>query len=253
MLHGLRSYAATWEPVAHALSDTHLVIAPDLRGRGRSSWDPQRNYFTNTYVRDLEGLVARLGLNRFSIVGHSMGGVIGYAYAARHPDHVEALVVEDIGPGSSTKTAGADRILHEMSETPDRFDSLDAVRAYWRGVRPDVTEEALASRVEHTVRPRAGGGWEWRLDMAGIAAARRGEDPAGPVDLWACVDQLRCATLVIRGARSDFLPADVCARMAERQPVLRWVEVPGAGHYVHDDQPAAFTHLVTGFLVPGPP
>lgn len=248
LLHGLRSYAATWAPLAAALSGTHLVIAPDLRGRGRSSWDPARNYFTSTYVRDLAALAESLRLDRLNIVGHSLGGAVGYAYAALHPEQVDALIVEDIGPGSSTETAGAGRILREIGRTPDSFDSLDAVRAYWRGIRPGITEEALDSRIEHTVHRGAGGTWEWTLDMAGIGAARRAEDPAGPVDLWAAVDQLRCPTLVIRGDRSDFLSAEICARMAQRQPRLLWAEVPGAGHYVHDDNPGEFTRLVTSFL-----
>ncbi len=253
MLHGLRSYAQTWEPVARTLGSTHLVVAPDFRGRGDSSWDPGHDYFTNAYVSDIEALVAHLGLARFSIIGHSMGGTVGYAYAARHPDQVDRLIVEDIGPDSSTHTAGADRILREMSDTPSDFESLDAVRAYWRTMRPDITEDALTSRIEHTVREGPGGRWQWKLDMTGIAKARLSGDPAGPVDLWKCVDALRCPTLVIRGAGSDFLPVATCKRMALRQALVTWAEVPGAGHYVHDDNPAEFTRLVTGFLTRATP
>jgi esterase len=248
MLHGLRSYARTWAPVADALNSPHRIIAPDFRGRGESSWDPQRDYFTNRYVADIEHLVGLLGLTRFDIIGHSMGGTVGYTYAARHPDQVRSLIVEDIGPGSSTSTAGADRILREMSNTPIDFESIDAVRAYWRGIRPDITDDALASRIEQTVREAPGGRWAWKLDMAGIAAARQSGDPAGPVDLWACVESLRCPTLVIRGARSDFLPAETCVEMAKRQPLLRWTEVEDAGHYVHDDNPRAFIQLIREFL-----
>jgi esterase len=248
MLHGLRSYAHTWAHIADQLAGSHRIIAPDFRGRGESSWDPHRDYFTNAYVNDIEKLVALLGLTRFSIIGHSMGGAVGYAYAARYPAQVTGLLVEDIGPGSSTDTEGADRILREIAYTPTDFDSLDAVRAYWSSIRPDITDDALASRIENTVRRSAEGRWEWKLDMAGIAAARQAGDPAGPVDLWACVESLRCPTLVVRGAESDFLPVETCAEMARRQPLLRWAEVPNAGHYVHDDNPAAFLHLVVDFL-----
>jgi esterase len=248
LLHGLRSYAHTWAHIAEQLAGSHRVIAPDFRGRGDSSWDPQRDYFTNAYVSDIEELIALLGLTRFSIIGHSMGGAVGYAYAARHPNQVQRLLVEDIGPGSSTNTSGADRILREIASTPTDFVSLDAVHAYWRGIRPDITDEALASRIEHTVRPAADGRWEWKLDMAGIAAARQSGDPAGPVDLWACVESLRCPTLVVRGAQSDFLPVHICTEMTRRQPLVRWTEVPNAGHYVHDDNPTAFIHLVFDFL-----
>jgi pimeloyl-ACP methyl ester carboxylesterase len=135
-----------------------------------------------------------------------------------------------------------------MAETPAGFASLAEAHAYWRRIRPDVTDEALASRVEHTVRPGADGRWEWKLDMAGITAARGRGDPARSVDLWACVDALRAPTMVIRGGRSDFLPVETCQAMAERQPRLRWHEIAAAGHYVHDDAPDAFIELVTAFL-----
>lgn len=248
LLHGLRSYAHTWDPIAEALSDSYRLIAPDLRGRGESAWDPHQDYYPDRYVADLESLVAQLGLARFAMVGHSLGGTVTYAYAAAHRDQVAAAVIEDIGPGSSTDTAGADRVLHELSTTPTSFASLAGVYAYWRRLRPDVTDEALASRVENTVRQAPDGRWEWRLDMAGIAAARRRSDPARAIDLWACVERLQCPTLVIRGGRSDFLPPETCAEMSRRQPLLRWCEIADAGHYTHDDAPTTFLELVAGFL-----
>lgn len=253
LLHGLRSYARTWEPVARVLSEGYRVIAPDLRGRGASSWDPKRDYYVDAYVSDLEGLAGLLGLTSFGLVGHSLGGAVSYAFAARHPEQVTALVVEDIGPGSSTNTDGAARILREMRETPTGFDSLEAVRAYWRRLRPDITDAALASRIENTVRRTDEGRYEWTLDMTGIAAARLAGDPAGPIDLWTCVDALRCPALVIRGARSDFLSGETCEQMAHRQPSLRWAQVPGAGHYVHDDNPTGFIRRVSEFLAGGAP
>ena len=248
LLHGLRSYAHTWDPIAAALRESFRLIAPDFRGRGESEWDPAQDYYPDRYVEDVESLVAQLGLARFVLVGHSLGGTVTYAYAARHPDQVLAAVVEDIGPGSSTSTAGADRVLRELESTPAGFDSLTDVYAYWRRIRPGVTDQALASRVENTVRRAPDGRWEWRLDMAGIAAARRRSDPARAIDLWSCVDRLRCPTLVIRGGRSDFLPAGTCAEMAQRQPLVRWHEIAGAGHYAHDDAPVEFLELVGEFL-----
>ena len=106
LLHGLRSYAATWELLAQELAADHWVLALDFRGRGHSKWDPHRQYFTQTYVRDVEEWVAQLGLRHFDLIGHSMGGTVGYVYAARHPDQVTRLVVEDIGPDSSDDLGG---------------------------------------------------------------------------------------------------------------------------------------------------
>jgi pimeloyl-ACP methyl ester carboxylesterase len=118
MLHGLRSYAHTWEPVAQALLPHWRVIALDQRGRGGSDWDAQRRYHTASYVADLEALVDALGLARFVLVGHSMGGTNAIVYAARHPERVSGLVIEDMGPGASMASGGTDRIKRELKATP---------------------------------------------------------------------------------------------------------------------------------------
>lgn len=248
MLHGLRSYAGTWTPFATALSARCHIVAPDFRGRGGSAWDPDRGYYIGTYVADLEELVAQLGLARFTLAGHSMGGAVGYVFAAAHPDQVTGLLAEDIGPGSSTSTPGAARVLREMASAPAGFDSLDAAADYWRQLRPGISDAALTSRMDHTIRQGTDGRWHWTLDMAGIAQARLSGDPAGQIDLWACVDALRCPALVLRGEHTDFLPVATCEQMAARQRLLRWAEVPGAGHYAHDDNPEFFLGALREFL-----
>jgi esterase len=249
MLHGLRSYGGTWTPFARELAASHHIVAPDFRGRGGSEWDPARDYYIRTYVADLEELVVQLGLAEFTIVGHSMGGAVGYVYAAAHPEQVTGLLAEDIGPGSSTSTPGAERVMREMASAPLSFDSLDAAAGYWRQIRPGITRAALASRMDHTLEQGPDGRWHWTLDMAGIAVARLSGDPAGQIDLWACVDALRCPALVLRGEHTDFLPVATCEQMAARQPLVEWAEVPGAGHYAHDDNPGFFMTALREFLI----
>jgi pimeloyl-ACP methyl ester carboxylesterase len=248
LLHGLRSYARTWEPVATALADRYRIIALDHRGRGDSAWDPAGDYSTGAYVSDLEQLAGSLALERFTLVGHSMGGTNAIVYAARNPGRVRLLAVEDIGPGSSASGAGAERVRRELAQTPREFAAIAEARAYWRGVRPDISDAALESRVENTLRRLPDGRWEWKFDLDGITRARLDPDPARHVDLWPHVEGLRCPVLVIRGARSDFLSAATCAEMAARQPLLCWTEVAAAGHYVHDDNLAAYLAALRDFL-----
>jgi pimeloyl-ACP methyl ester carboxylesterase len=248
MLHGLRSYARTFAPLAARLAGSHRILAVDARGRGDSDWDPQGEYYTSAYVSDLEQFADRLGLERFILLGHSMGGTTSYVYAARHPERVTALVVEDIGPGSSISGEGAERIKREMGDTPAEFPHYEAARAYWRTLRPGISEAALESRLNNTLRPGTCGRWLWKFDMPGIAKARLNSDPARQVDLWPHVEGLRCPTLVIRGGASDFLPAATAEAMTGRNPRVRAVEIPGAGHYVHDDAPDLFHHQIAQFL-----
>ena len=248
LLHGLRSYARTWEPVVAALSDRYRLIALDHRGRGESDWDPAEEYFIGSYVSDVEQFADALGLTRFVLVGHSMGGATALVYAGRHPERVRLLVVEDVGPGSSAATAGAERVKRELAETPRGFATLAAAQTYWRSVRPGISEEALLSRVRHTLRQEPSGRWGWKFDLEGIARARLNPDPARQIDLWHPVAALRCPTLVLRGEQSDFLPVRTCEEMATRQPLLSWAEIPEAGHNVHDDNLDGYLDALHAFL-----
>ncbi len=246
MLHGLRSYAQTFASLATALQPGWRVIALDQRGRGHSDWDPQQRYDTLTYVADLEGVVAALGLQRFHLLGHSMGGANAIVYAARHPERVQSLVVEDMGPGASASSAGAERIQRELAGTPQRFADWAAARAFWRSIRPGVTEEAIDSRVQHSLREEpATGAVVWRHDQEGIAQARR---RIAPLDLWPAMLAITCPVLLVRGAQSDFLSAATADAVAQRCPQVRHVAIDSAGHYVHDDQPEAFHATVRAFL-----
>ena len=246
MLHGLRSYARTFAGVAAALQPGWRVIALDQRGRGHSDWDPQQRYDTLTYVADLEAVVAALGLARFHLLGHSMGGANAIVYAARHPGQVRSLVVEDMGPGASASSAGAERIQRELAGTPQRFADWAAARAFWRSIRPGVTEEAIDSRVLHSLREDAStGSIVWRHDQEGIAQARR---RIAPVDLWPSMLAIACPVLLVRGAQSDFLSEATADAVAARCAHVRHIAIAGAGHYVHDDQPEAFHATVRAFL-----
>ncbi len=247
MLHGLRSYARTWEPVADALADRYRVVALDQRGRGLSDWDPRRDYYAAAYVRDLDALVRALDLRRFVLAGHSMGGANAFVYAASNPDRLAGLVIEDMGPGASAGSQGSERIKRELKETPDAFASWDDARAFWRHQRPNISESALDSRVAHSLKEDAHGRIVWRHDAAGIAAARLAATPEQLVHLWPLVLNLQVPTLLLRGGESDFLAAEVAAEMAASAGI-DWLDIPGATHYVHDDQPAAFNHALRTWL-----
>lgn len=247
-LHGLRSFAYTWESVALHLADRFRIVALDQRGRGQSEWDAQRRYYAPDYVRDLERLVEHLDLKRFALIGHSMGGANAFIYAAKHADRVARLVIEDMGPGASASSAGAERIRRELLGTPAEFGTWDDAAAFWRKQRPNIPEAAVQARVRHSMRQADGGAIVWRHDADGIAQARLGATPEQLVDLWPHVEAVKCPTLLLRGARSDFLSAQTAEEMARRNTSIDYQTVPGATHYVHDDNFEAFQAALDVFL-----
>ena len=248
MLHGLRGYSGTWRNLAGTLCDRFRLIAFDARGRGESDWDPDRNYYTDAYLSDLEALADGLALDRFALLGHSMGGTTSYAYAARHPERLTALIVEDITAGSSVTGAGFERIVAEMKALPTRFAGWAEARAYWRRLRPNVGDAAIEERLWESMRANDDGSVVWRYDAEGIAATRIAPDAARVIDLWPVIAAIRVPTLVIRGGKSDFCNLQTVTKLEKGNAALTHASVAGASHYVHDDAPEAFLRLTEGFL-----
>lgn len=251
MLHGIRGYSETFVNVARALQPDFRVIAYDQRGRGQSDWDPERRYDTATYVADLLAVADQLGLARFDLLGHSMGGINAIVFAAQYPQRVDRLVIEDAGPGAFEASVGAQRIKRELISMPERFASWEEASVYMRGLRPSVTEEARQQRLRSMLKPLPDGGYTWVYDHVGIRATRLNPDPARVVDLRDFVPRIQSPTLVLRGGRSDYLQPEMAQAMSDVNPRLRSAEVHDAGHYIHDDQPDIFNDLVGEFLRQG--
>lgn len=94
LLHGYTQTSHMWRPLMRELARTHLVIAPDLRGAGQSS-RTHAGYTKSDMARDVQALADSLGLQRVRIVGHDIGLMVAYAYAARNPAGVDRIVLMD--------------------------------------------------------------------------------------------------------------------------------------------------------------
>jgi pimeloyl-ACP methyl ester carboxylesterase len=94
LLHGFAETGHMWNPVLPVLSDAHTVVVPDLRGAGASS-KPDGGYDKKTMAQDIHALVRSLGVEKATIVGHDIGLMVAYAYAAQFPAETERLVLMD--------------------------------------------------------------------------------------------------------------------------------------------------------------
>lgn len=94
LLHGYAETSHMWRPLISVLARTHTVIAPDLRGSGESD-APEAGYDKKSLAQDVHALVISLGLHHVKIVGHDIGLMVAYAYAAQYPDEVDSIVLMD--------------------------------------------------------------------------------------------------------------------------------------------------------------
>ena len=248
MLHGLRAYARTWDRVASVLAKNYYVIALDQRGRGLSDWAPSSDYFTEYYVEDLKNVVDSLHLEKFILLGHSMGGATSLVFSQMYPNYLEGMVIEDIGPGSSASSSGADRIKKELKQTPRVFRSRTEAKLFWQQERPGSPDEVIEQRLNYMMIEGQDSKMRWRYDLEGIATARLNPDDSKIPDLWPPILKLNTPTLVLRGGDSDFLSAEIMSEMVKSNPNITAFEISGASHYVHDDNFEEFMARLETFL-----
>lgn len=245
LLHGLTSHARSWDALGRELSASRRVIALDQRGHGDSDRAPDGDYRVATMAGDVVGIVDALGLGRFELLGLSMGGRVGIAYAGSHVARVERLCIVDIGP--EIDVTGMERIRRMMAASPERIGSEEEAVELARRANPRAPEAGLRERVRHALRPLPDGGFEWKYDKALRDMMRQG-GRRDTIDLWEPLRRITAPTLLVRGAESDVLSPDVAKRMVDALPDGRLVEISGAGHPVPMDQPEAFARAVRAFL-----
>ncbi|MGE5337638.1 MAG: alpha/beta fold hydrolase [Gemmatimonadota bacterium] len=252
-VHGLTRVGRDFDVLARALSGQFRVVCPDVVGRGASEWLRDARYYDiPQYAADMATLIARLDVDGVMWVGTSMGGLIGIAVAGQPGAPIRKFVINDVGP---TLNSAAIQRIGEYLGRPLRFDSVEAAVDYVSTVAAPFglkTRAEWRAITETTIR-RDGDGWVLHYDPR-IAEPFKGVTPEGAARAeaatWALWDNIRCPTLLTRGAQSDLLSSDTAAQMSRRGPGAKLVEFAGVGHapmFMHDDQ----ISVVRDFLLNG--
>jgi pimeloyl-ACP methyl ester carboxylesterase len=244
-LHGGGLNAHTWDLVCLGLRRDRHCFALDQRGHGESEWSPVMDYRTESHVGDLEAFVDHLGLDRFVLVGMSLGGANALAWAGRHSEKLAGLVLVDVGP--EVRTAGAQKIA-AFTSNQKPMESLDEVIERAMAFNPRRDRELLRLSLRHNLRQTPRGQWMWKYDQR-----HRGKVDPGAAErrrdlLWSAVAKVQCPTLIVRGAQSDVFHDEDAERLAGALGRGRWVRVENAGHTVQGDNPAGLLTELRAFL-----
>ncbi|WP_213956162.1 MULTISPECIES: alpha/beta fold hydrolase [unclassified Variovorax] len=226
-VHGLSRNSSDFDELAQALAGQYCVVCVDLPGRGQSDWLADASlYNSRTYLTVLEELVRHLAVRTVHWVGTSMGGLLGLQMAARHPQLVRSLVLNDVG----AELDGAElQRLRDQAATPVEFRDLREAAVYFRATlggfgQLDVARwEALA---KSSVIADKQGGLRSRFDVRAVPL----EPVTSRVYLWPVWNVVNCPVLILRGEHSRLLSREVCMRMQEEHADARWLEIPGTGH-----------------------
>jgi len=228
-VHGYTSSAEAFNAPARHLQDRYRILALDVRGHGESAWSPTGAYRYADQASDLAAFAGQFGLDKFVLVGTSMGGIIAMAYAAEHAEQLRGLVINDLGPDAEV---GTQRITQMVGSRPDEFATLEEAMAYRRSASPILAARSAEDQHElalGVLRRGAGGKWRWKMDPDYIRQRVEHGPPVRP-PLWPVLQALGCPTLLVWGTESDVLSEAQARRMVDTLPRGELVRVPGIGH-----------------------
>jgi esterase len=243
-LHGGALTAHTWDLVCLALRPDFHCLALDQRGHGDSDWAADSDYSLAAQRRDIEGFVDALGLDRFVLVGMSMGAINGLAYATRHSERLEALVLIDAGP--HVRRPGSRRIRDFVNGGAEP-ETLEGIIARALAFNPRRDPLILRRSLMHNLRRQQDGTWVWKYDRRRFQAMgeRHTEERRRLAD---GLGRVGCPSLVVRGGESDVFHDEDAEKLAADLPDGRWIRIANAGHTVQGDNPKDLAAALREFL-----
>jgi pimeloyl-ACP methyl ester carboxylesterase len=235
LLHGLFGQARNFGAIQRHLAARRRVLAMDLRNHGANPETPGMSYAQ--MAADVAETLAARGATPAAVIGHSMGGKVAMALALRQPEMLSRLVVADIAPRRYPPRLRAHvaalRALPLSGGMTRR--EADALLA------PSLPDPALRGFLLQSLDFESDPP-HWRLGLAAIAAGM------AEIEGFDAVGRFEKPTLILAGARSDYIRAEDRALFLRLFPAARFAEITEAGHWLHADNPGAFTARIEEFL-----
>ena len=244
-LHGPTRNSRDFAPLAETLAGDWRVIVPEMRGRGNSEYAKDTSTYTPpTYIKDVEALLAELGIEKFVAIGTSMGGLMTMLMAAKDASRIVAAVLNDIGPEiDPTGLAHIAGYVGQGRSVDTWMHAANSLRETHGASFPDYSIDTWLEMAKRTMVLGQNGRLVLDYDM-GIADPFKSANDAPQPDLWPAFKALSdTPTLLVRGELSNLLTEQTQSRMAGEHGNLRTVTVPRVGHAPMLDEPESLAAI----------
>lgn len=245
ILHGLYGSSDNWVSIARTLSDSFRVIIPDQRNHGASPHSPFLSY--KDMSQDLEELTIELGLSRFYLLGHSMGGKTAMTYAREHAKKVAGLIVIDISPFRIERENSPQMDFHSRILTTLCDLRLETVRS--RDDAEKILSETISSSkirrfILKNISRNEDNTFRWKLNpeylrsnLANILSGVEREDAAAK-------SVKGFPVLFIRAGNSDYIADSDLDDIRILFPAAEIVTIENTSHWIHAEKPDKIIELI---------
>jgi len=242
-LHGLTRSAADFDVLIPHLPEHCRLLVPDQRGRGRSSYDPKpEHYHLATYMADMWSLLEALAVDQVTIIGTSMGGLMGMLMHAANPARIVGLVLNDIGPelGVNGLQHIVDYVGKDM-EAPNWAQAVVQTQAVQQSNYPHFNAQQWEAFARALYEPTGEqGAYRLAYDPAIADNFVATIKAAEPLDLWPVFQLLDGKPLlVIHGVLSSILTQPLCQKMQQAVASTKVVSIAERGHAPLLNEPEA--------------
>ncbi|MFZ5940763.1 MAG: alpha/beta fold hydrolase [Bacteroidota bacterium] len=252
ILHGLYGSSDNWVSVAREFSSDYEVWLPDQRNHGASPASPEHSY--SLLSSDLKEFMDSHGIEKAILIGHSMGGKAVMTFAARYPRMVSALVVIDIAPKDyqelalvSRQAAQHARMIEAMLSVPmDRMSSREEIDRF---LTPLIGSDRVRMFLMKNVTRDTQGSFTWKINLPALK-----ENLRTIMDIPEEIKKLPSGgitgfpVLFLAGGDSGYIMPEDHALIRHYFPTAGIVSIPGAGHWLHAEQPALMIKNIRYFL-----
>ncbi|RME13955.1 MAG: alpha/beta fold hydrolase [Alphaproteobacteria bacterium] len=233
--HGLFGSGRNWRAIATRLAETRRVVTVDMRNHGDSFRAESQTY--PDMAADLAEVIAAFG-GEADVIGHSMGGKAAMTLALTRPEAVRRLLVADIAPVAYVHGEGHRGLIAAMKGLD--LSAITSRREADAALAAQIPERAVRAFLLQSLDIPAR---RWRLNLDVLERALPdimdfpavGAPFAGPV-------------LFLAGAQSDYIRPEHRAAIKALFPKARQAKIPGAGHWLHAENPRAFEAAARVFL-----
>ena len=249
LVHGWPQFAACWEDTAAALADAGVdVIAYDQRGYSPGARPGEvEDYTVEHLVSDLRALVREWGLSQFHLVGHDWGGILGWHYAAQHPDELITF--------TSVSTAHPTAHGQRIEEDPDQYERMHYLRQIRKdpaGVEARMLADGgrrLAAIYGEAVSPERVQSYVDRFSEPGVLAAALAYYRALGLGHTPQLTPITVPTLYVWGSEDLAFTRGAAELTGEHvEADYRFVEIPGATHWLPEEEPGVVSGAVIDWI-----